>query len=37
MRGLILTEIGFASALVGFGSQFKGADERAQLLIENVT
>jgi hypothetical protein len=29
MRALFLTEMGFASVLVGFGSQFKGADQDA--------
>ena len=27
MRALFLAEIGFTSVLVGFGSQFRGADE----------
>jgi hypothetical protein len=29
LRALSLTEIGFASVLVGFGSQFKGVDQHA--------
>jgi hypothetical protein len=43
MRALFLTEIGFASVLVGFGSQFKDVDQHAigvlrslQLTIDNA-
>jgi hypothetical protein len=35
-RALFLTEIGFTSTLVGFGSQFKGADEHAIKVLRSL-
>jgi hypothetical protein len=35
-RALFLTEFGFASALVGFGQQFRGKDEHGIVTLRSL-